>query len=158
MPDRVFAPSGVRWLLFSKIPAAWPAAKARCEAEGAVLTTLRTVSDYAALVTHLAQRNPSAGQFWVGLTTRNGLPSTNKADWRWMATQQTPSGAEWLPNEPSNYMGYEGVCGALNQNPQLLNDVPCDTACPFACELPGELRVGRKGGREGEQPHETLMP
>lgn len=50
---------------------------------------------------------------WIGLRSSNGQPTTNKANWVWIATGQAPTYDNWNANEPNNFDDKEGAGGVL---------------------------------------------
>lgn len=121
------------WTLYRQ-PLNHTAAQAFCAATGDSLVSIQTQAQHESLYQAFAG---AASRVIIGLVAKPGVgPTTNKTEWNWISTGQTPEYDGWGVAEPNNLGGVEGLCGVASLvEGGYFQDYPCSQEAPFACEL-----------------------
>lgn len=121
-------------------------ARQRCWTEGGELVGAYTPAENARLVEEFSVYPTTFS--WIGLMSRNSVPTTDPKEYLWLSTKQTPNYTAWAPNEPNNGAGTSGICVHLVLKnvsnwgaPGSWHDVRCIDARAIACELGESLTV-----------------
>lgn len=88
-----------------------PDARAACQQRGGELLTMQTTAERDAVI---SEQQGISGYTWFGLESLNRVPSTNRADYRWLSTGRAPTIDLWGADEPAGYS--EGICVELRSD------------------------------------------
>lgn len=116
---------GKLWMIFLST-VTFANARARCLQEGAELVSVSSPEENAALVSAARSAGVWAGgnhlTFWIGLVSKTGLRTTNKTEWMWLSTGQTPTFDGWSKAggqygaRPDNYMNQQGLTAIVHSD------------------------------------------
>ena len=122
---------GKSWLIFSA-PLGFAKARERCNQEGFELVSVSSQEENQDLFNAAKSGGIVSDGFWIGLVAKKksrrrpvpgrdveGTPTTNKADWMWLSTSETPSFDGWSVlngGQPDNAQGAQGVVARMQSD------------------------------------------
>jgi hypothetical protein len=105
----VAGPGGHTYDLVENHNIDWSHANSAAQGSGGYLVTINSAAEQAFVENLLASNNPSAGEYWIGMTK---TPGGQLSGYSWITGAQTTY-QHWLPGEPNNFGGNEHVGGIL---------------------------------------------
>jgi len=84
-----------------------------CKKEGGDLAMLLNSTEHLMMWQAFVDAGVSGNVVWIGLASKGFTVSTDRANWAWLISGQTPTDDSWRVGEPNNFGGWQGVCAGL---------------------------------------------